>query len=161
MLPILISVSDAPVSYFFCAKADAAATISPESTSAFRAVCLMAFPPFEILSNTLCMVALLRRNTAKARVGHVTTRKTECGIVTIKTLYLEDARAGRKSIFGGCRLPKWVKRRNTVAEQMFSASPPTTDMRRLHRNDRFVPNSRHVGSIPTSGKSGRETCRAI
>jgi hypothetical protein len=22
---------------------------------------------------------------------------------------------------------------------MFSASPPTTDMRRLHRNDRFLP----------------------
>jgi hypothetical protein len=25
------------------------------------------------------------------------------------------------------RFPKWVKRRNTLAEHMFSASPPTTD----------------------------------
>jgi hypothetical protein len=33
----------------------------------------------------------------------------------------------------------WVKRRNTLAEHMFSALPPTTDMWRLHRNDRFVP----------------------
>jgi len=32
-----------------------------------------------------------------------------------------------------------TKRRNTLAEHMFSASPPTTDVRRLHRNDRFVP----------------------
>jgi hypothetical protein len=30
-------------------------------------------------------------------------------------------------------------RRNTRTEQMFSASPKTTDMRWLHRNDRFVP----------------------
>jgi hypothetical protein len=37
----------------------------------------------------------------------------------------------------GC--PHRVNRRNTLAEHMFSASPPTTDMRRLHRNDRFVP----------------------
>jgi hypothetical protein len=35
--------------------------------------------------------------------------------------------------------PVGVKRRNTLAEHMFSASRPTTDMRRLHRNDRFVP----------------------
>jgi hypothetical protein len=33
----------------------------------------------------------------------------------------------------------WVKRRKTLAEHMFSASAPTTDMRLLHRYDRFVP----------------------
>jgi hypothetical protein len=32
-----------------------------------------------------------------------------------------------------------VKMPNTRTEQMFSASPPTTDMQWLHRNDRFVP----------------------
>jgi hypothetical protein len=32
-----------------------------------------------------------------------------------------------------------VKRRKTLAEHMFSASAPTTDMRWLHRHDRFVP----------------------
>jgi hypothetical protein len=37
----------------------------------------------------------------------------------------------------GCRLR--VRRRITRSEHMFSASPPTTDMRRLHRDDRFVP----------------------
>ena len=37
------------------------------------------------------------------------------------------------------RLPFRVKMRNTRTEQMFSASPPTTDMRWMHRNDRFVP----------------------
>jgi hypothetical protein len=42
------------------------------------------------------------------------------------------------------RCPSWVKKRNTPAEHMFSATPPTTDMRRLHRNDRFVPNWRHA-----------------
>ncbi len=29
--------------------------------------------------------------------------------------------------------------RNTRTEQMFSALPPTTDIWRRHRNDRFVP----------------------
>jgi hypothetical protein len=32
-----------------------------------------------------------------------------------------------------------VKRRNTLAEHMFSALAPTTDMLWLHSNDRFVP----------------------
>ena len=32
-----------------------------------------------------------------------------------------------------------VKMRNIHPEQMFSASPPTTDIRQLPRNDRFVP----------------------
>ena len=31
--------------------------------------------------------------------------------------------------------------RKTLAEHMFSASAPTTDMRWLHRYDRFVPKS--------------------
>jgi len=31
--------------------------------------------------------------------------------------------------------------RNTLAEHMFSALAPTTDMRWLHSNDRFVPDS--------------------
>ena len=34
--------------------------------------------------------------------------------------------------------PFRIKRRNTLAEHMFSASPPAMDMRWLHRNDRFV-----------------------
>jgi len=34
-----------------------------------------------------------------------------------------------------------VKRRKTLAEHMFSASAPTTEMRWLHRHDRFVPKS--------------------
>jgi hypothetical protein len=37
------------------------------------------------------------------------------------------------------RGPFRVKRRNPLAEHMFSALAPTTDMRKLHRNDRFVP----------------------
>jgi hypothetical protein len=31
--------------------------------------------------------------------------------------------------------------RNTLAEHLFSASAPKTDMRLLHRYDRFVPDS--------------------
>jgi hypothetical protein len=33
----------------------------------------------------------------------------------------------------------WVKLRNTHPEWMSSALPRTTDMRQLHRHDRFVP----------------------
>jgi hypothetical protein len=36
------------------------------------------------------------------------------------------------------------KRRNTLAERMFSALPPTTDKQWLHRNDRFVPKAEEM-----------------
>jgi hypothetical protein len=39
--------------------------------------------------------------------------------------------------------------RNTRTEQMFSASPPTTDILRRHRNYRFVPNADMVNGIFT------------
>jgi hypothetical protein len=40
-----------------------------------------------------------------------------------------------------CQRPLGIKMRNTLAEQMFFASAPTTDMGWLQRNDRLVPNS--------------------
>jgi hypothetical protein len=38
---------------------------------------------------------------------------------------------------------------------MFSASPPTTDMRWLHRNDRFVPSATDMAMQLTKGKAAR------
>jgi hypothetical protein len=55
--------------------------------------------------------------------------------------------------------PLWVKRRNTLAEHMFSASPPTTDMRRLHRNDGFVPHSEIARFLRSPSRRSREARR--
>ena len=47
--------------------------------------------------------------------------------------------SAQRHTFSTGRCPLWVKRRNTLYEQMTSALAPTTDIQGLLRHVRFVP----------------------
>jgi hypothetical protein len=83
-----------------------------------------------------------------------------------------NERGGNRYVLPNATAPHLdsTKMRNTRTERMFSASPPTTDMRWLHSNDRFVP-GRRAGACrrhraqaghrsPTSATRHRRTGKA-